>query len=285
MDGKAKMSTSTQRLNKSWYKHWWGILIVIPALPLFALWYVWVEVERSKIFRLGAVTVLLALYAGGIMSLVYALPNSSPTKPLVTATSIATSQNTNSASATPPKSTITTKTSAQNTNTTKATATSQVTTPTPPSTTQPIVASPPKTLLQQYPDTYPVKWADAPADTIIDTWGMDNRESTSYTAWKVNEAFGNMPTWGIGSTGDAKDWPADAQAAGIPTGTTPKVHSVAINPANTHGAGSSGFSTWVEAVNGDQITISFYNLGNAYDYSVTTESAAYFETYIYFGGQ
>ena len=280
------MSIDIQQLNKSWYKHWWGAPIAVLTLPLFALWYVWVEIERSKAFRLGAVTVLLALYAGGIMSLVYALPNPSPTKPLVappTATSIATSQNTNSASATPPQSTVTTKTSTQNT--TKATATSPVTTPTTPSTAQPIVAPPPKTLLQQYPDTYPVKWSGAPADTIIDTWGMDNRESTSYTAWKVNEAYGNMPTWGFGSTGDAKDWPADAQAAGIPTGTTPKLYSVAINPANTHGAGSNGFSAWVEAVNGDQITISFYNLGNNYDYGVTTESAAYFETYIYFGGQ
>jgi hypothetical protein len=84
--------------HRSWYKKWWGITLAIPILPLLGIWYVWVELERSKAFRLGATAFLLAIYAGGIMSLVYALPNNpSPAKTLTakhTDTTVATSQTT-----------------------------------------------------------------------------------------------------------------------------------------------------------------------------------------------
>lgn len=137
---------------------------------------------------------------------------------------------------------------------------------------------PPKTLKEQYPDAYPSNWANAPLDSIIDTWGMDNRESVSYTAYKVNEAYNDMPKWGLTmSPADAKNWPTDAQTAGITTGTTAKVHSVAIRTT-----GATGFSAWVEAVNGDQITVSSYNADNKGDYDVQTVPASSFSTYIYF---
>lgn len=146
------------------------------------------------------------------------------------------------------------------------------TTPTTPTPTQP------PTLEEQYPSDYPSKWATPNIDTAIDSWGMSNRESTSYTAWKVNEAFGNMPN----NWGNATNWPQEAQATGFTVSTTPKIHSVAIDYANAHGAAATGFSAWVEAVNGNQVTVSEYNWGNTGDYDVKTVPASSFSTYIYF---
>ena len=131
---------------------------------------------------------------------------------------------------------------------------------------------------------YPTVWADAQPDTIIDTWGMLNRESVSYTAWKVNETFGNMPTeWSDGvagcyPSGFAKCWIADAQASGILTGMTPSVHSVGIT---TNGA--TGFSAWIESVSGTNVTYSSYNCSDNYNFCTNTVPRNYFNGgYIYF---
>jgi surface antigen len=120
---------------------------------------------------------------------------------------------------------------------------------------------------------------DYPLDNTLDNWGMYNRECVSYTAWMVYKTYGYMPYWG--GSGDANEWPANARAAGIATGSTPKVGSVAI-----YMGGASdpwGHAMWVDSVNGNMITVSQYNLyydGNFYQ---TTISAAGL-TYIYFGG-
>jgi peptidoglycan DL-endopeptidase CwlO len=45
-------------------------------------------------------------------------------------------------------------------------------------------------------NTYPARWKAAPLDAYVDNWGMYTRECVSYTAWKVYEAYGNMPYWG-----------------------------------------------------------------------------------------
>ncbi|MHB1864559.1 MAG: CHAP domain-containing protein [Candidatus Saccharimonadales bacterium] len=279
------------KLNKSWYRHWWSIFIVLPILPLFTLWYVWTELERSKLFRLSASIAILALCAG-VISVAYALPG--PTKPNLThskpaSTNIAVSlpisptvrnnsQTTTSKSVTAPSSVTQSTAKPSPITTSKSTSLATSTTPTP--VTQTPTSMPPLTLEQQYPNTYPANWANAPIDSVIDTWGMDNRESVSYTAWKVNETFGNMPYgWG-----NASQWPSNAQRAGILSGTIPKLHSVAIVPAYTHGTSSSGFSAWVEAINGNQVTVSSYNWGNAGNYSVSIEPSSYFSTYIYFSG-
>lgn len=132
-------------------------------------------------------------------------------------------------------------------------------------------------------EDYPDKWKTAAKDTLLDDWGMYNRESTSYTAWKVSETFGDMPTWGMTGRGDARYWPANAVASGIGTGSTPKVHSVAIQNANSHGAAGTGFSAWVESVSGNQVTVSAYNFGGVGSYLVYTVPASNFDTYVYFG--
>ncbi len=116
-------------------------------------------------------------------------------------------------------------------------------------------------------------------DNTYDNWGMYNRECVSYTAWKVYEAYGYMPYWG--GVGNADQWPGDAQAAGIPTGSTPKVHSVAIG-TNPYYFGPVGHAMWVEAVNDDgTILVSQYNFGAAGQYSTMTVSSAGL-TFIYF---
>jgi peptidoglycan hydrolase CwlO-like protein len=122
---------------------------------------------------------------------------------------------------------------------------------------------------------YPTYWSNAPQDSMIDSWGMYNRECVSYTAWKVYQTYGYMPYWG--GVGNANQWPGDAQAAGIPIGYTPKVHSVAI-----WNVGSFGHAMWVEAVSGNTIYVSQFNYDYTGHYSEMSISASGL-TYIYFG--
>lgn len=102
---------------------------------------------------------------------------------------------------------------------------------------------------------YPGAWAFAPQDSIIDTWGMYNRECVSYTAWKVWSTGRHMPYWG--GVGNANQWDDNARAAGIPVDTTPKAGDVAIK-----NAGYYGHAMYVERVYDDgTIYISQYNAG------------------------
>jgi surface antigen/peptidoglycan hydrolase CwlO-like protein len=119
---------------------------------------------------------------------------------------------------------------------------------------------------------------DYPQDNTIDNWGMDNRECVSYTAFKVYQTYGYMPYWG--GAGNAIEWPGNARAAGIATGSMPKVHSVAI-----WNVGAFGHAMWVEAVNPDgSILVSQYNYSYNGTYSEMEVSAAQASTftYIYF---
>lgn len=118
-------------------------------------------------------------------------------------------------------------------------------------------------------------------DNAVDNWGMLNRECVSYTAWKVFQAYGNMPNWG--GVGNANQWPADAVAANIPTGSTPKVGSVAIG-VNPNWFGAVGHSMWVEAISGDKILVSQYNFSSPGQYSEMWINTSLIYKFIYFGG-
>ncbi len=123
---------------------------------------------------------------------------------------------------------------------------------------------------------YPGKWDHAVQDSMLDDWGMLNRECVSYTAWKVFQNFGSMPYWG--GEGNANQWPGDARNAGIPTGSTPKRHSVAISMG-----GAYGHAMWVEDVyDGNQIHVSQYNYDLQGHYSEMTINGSGL-IYIYFG--
>ena len=108
---------------------------------------------------------------------------------------------------------------------------------------------------------YPSVWANAPQDSMIDRWGMYNRECVSYTAWKVWNSGRNMPNWG--GYGDANQWDDNARAMGIPVDTTPRVGDVAVS-----NAGTWGHVMYVEAI-GDNgtIYISQYNASFTGQYS------------------
>lgn len=114
---------------------------------------------------------------------------------------------------------------------------------------------------------YPSMWANAPQDSVVDSWGMYNRECVSYTAWKVYQSGRNMPYWG--GVGNANQWPGNARAAGIPVNSTPKVGSVAISMA-----GYYGHAMYVEAVSGGQVYVSQYNYAVQGEYSEMWVSAS-----------
>ena len=113
---------------------------------------------------------------------------------------------------------------------------------------------------------------DYPEDSALDNWAMYNRECVSYTAWMVYENYGINPTY----FGNANQWPAHAQAAGIPTGSTPKVGSVAIYMG---GSGDPyGHAMWVVGISGSQIHVYSYNDGydgKFYDHWVSSSGLVY----------
>lgn len=121
---------------------------------------------------------------------------------------------------------------------------------------------------------YPTKWDNYAQDSTLDSWGMYNRECVSYAAWKVYQTYGHMPYWG--GVGNANEWVGDARRAGIPTGYTPQVHSVAI-----WRVGYYGHAMWVEKVSGNMIYVSQYNYDLHGHYSEMWVRADRF-TYIYF---
>jgi surface antigen len=93
-------------------------------------------------------------------------------------------------------------------------------------------------------------------DAFADQWGMYICECVSYTAWRVYSTYGYMPYWG--GRGNAKQWPANARAAGYVVSSTPKPGSVGISMS-----GAYGHAVWVEAVSGNRVYISQYNARNA----------------------
>ncbi len=118
-------------------------------------------------------------------------------------------------------------------------------------------------------------------DAFADQWGMYICECVSYAAWKVYSTYGYMPYWG--GRGHAKQWPANARAAGYTVSNVPKVHSVGISMS-----GAYGHAVWVEAVSGNRVYISQYNFRNAAtgyragEYSEQWVDRGMYQ-YIYFG--
>jgi surface antigen len=100
---------------------------------------------------------------------------------------------------------------------------------------------------------YPAKWCEIAQDSVIDNWGMYNRECVSYTAFRVAASGRNMPYWG--GVGNANQWDDNARAAGIPVDGTPTPGAVAIS-----NSGFYGHAMYVESVNADgTFNLSQYN--------------------------
>lgn len=106
-----------------------------------------------------------------------------------------------------------------------------------------------------------------PLDSGVDNWGMYNRECVSYAAFKVAQSGRHMPYWG--GRGNAKQWPGNARAAGIPVDGNPRVGDVAISTSGTY-----GHAMYVEAVlGGGRIIVSQYNAAWDGRYSEVTINA------------
>lgn len=106
---------------------------------------------------------------------------------------------------------------------------------------------------------YPDIWANARQDSMVDNWGMYNRECVSYTAFKVHmryvtgDSTRDMPYWG--GRGNANEWADNARSAGIPVDSNPTVGSIA-----TMSIGYYGHAMYVEAVlGGGKVLVSQYN--------------------------
>ncbi len=115
---------------------------------------------------------------------------------------------------------------------------------------------------------YPGKWCNVPQDSVIDNWGMYNRECVSYAAFRVAVSGRYMPRWG--GFGNANQWDENAHAYGIGVDGTPRVGDIAQT-----NAGPYGHVMYVEAIlPGGKIRVSQYNFNNNGEYSEMTTSAA-----------
>ena len=124
---------------------------------------------------------------------------------------------------------------------------------------------------------YPAYLCNAAQDSLVDPWGMYNRECVSYAAFKVASTYGWPNYWTRGGN-NANQWPGKADRYGIPRGATPKVGSVAVMMS-----GYYGHVAWVEEVNGDgTIVVSDYNSDYNGHYARYKTRASAFDTYIYF---
>lgn len=72
---------------------------------------------------------------------------------------------------------------------------------------------------------YPTKWCTAAQDSLVDSWGMYNRECVSYAAYRVASTYGYMPYWG--GHGMAYQWKQNAINAGYKVTRTPEPGTVA----------------------------------------------------------
>jgi surface antigen/peptidoglycan hydrolase CwlO-like protein len=98
----------------------------------------------------------------------------------------------------------------------------------------------------QYPD----------GTLILDSWGMENRECVSYTAFMASSKYGiSTNNWG-----NAYQWISAAENNGYTVDQTPSVGAIAIRNRDYSVAGDVGHAMYVVAVNGpDSITVDEYN--------------------------
>jgi peptidoglycan hydrolase CwlO-like protein len=117
---------------------------------------------------------------------------------------------------------------------------------------------------QQYGGTGGYPWANVSfPSSVVDNWGMYARQCVSYTAWRVAASGRYMPYWG--GRGNANQWPQNARNAGIPVDGEPRVGDVGIFMP-----GQYGHAVYVEAVNGNTVTVSQYNANWDGRYSIST---------------
>lgn len=134
--------------------------------------------------------------------------------------------------------------------------------------------------------TYPTRLASAPLSTITDSWGMPNRESVSYAAYRVHQNFicgknkHDMPTdWNVLKLGAAIYWPQHAIDSELKVDTVATSGAIRIDAMIK----PSGFAMYVEQVNADgSVMVSDYDRVSTGLYSVQTLRASSSAIYIHF---
>ena len=117
---------------------------------------------------------------------------------------------------------------------------------------------------------YPAQWCNIAMDSVVDNWGMYNRECVSYVAFKVAQKTGHMPYWG--GRGNANQWPGSARADGITVNSNPQAKPGEAVAAIWN-VGYYGHAMFVESVNSDgTINVSQYNYSYDGTYSTMTIS-------------
>lgn len=99
-------------------------------------------------------------------------------------------------------------------------------------------------------DDYPAQWKNAQQDAVVDSWGLWDRECTSFVAYRLSSVNGyELPR----AYGNATSWGTHARSQGIRVDNTPGLGSVAWN--------SFGHVVWVSNVLGNSVEIEEYNYG------------------------
>jgi len=132
-----------------------------------------------------------------------------------------------------------------------------------------------------FPNTYPASLCNAGQDSIVDPWGLYNRECVSYVAWK-EVADGRYVPYGLGNAGD---WPAHVPSSWIDS--SPHVGDAAVRPANPNLYFGSeqdvGHVMYIEGINGDgTIAISQYNANLNGQYSFVASKSTSGLVFIHF---
>lgn len=103
-------------------------------------------------------------------------------------------------------------------------------------------------------------------DSMVDDWGLYNRECVSYVAWALEHRFGKY-VGNFSGQGNAMDWPYSAPAySGATRVYNPQPGDAVILPADGNFA-PIGHAMIVESVSGNTIHVSQYNFYGTGEYS------------------
>ncbi len=123
-------------------------------------------------------------------------------------------------------------------------------------------------------DDYPAKWKNASQDSVIDSWGMYNRECTSFVAYRLSSANKfNLQRGGM--DWNASNWGANAKKQGYAVNSTPAVGSVAWFGSKNHVA-------WVADISGSNVIIEDYNSAYNGKYAKRTVAKSSVSGFIHF---
>jgi Surface antigen len=106
-------------------------------------------------------------------------------------------------------------------------------------------------------DDYPATLKNSAMNTIVDSWGMYNRQCTSFVAYRLSSKnIFNLNRGGL--SWNAYEWGNNARLQGYRVDTSPTVGSVAWYNQNVNSS-PYGHVAWVSDVSGDNVQIEEYN--------------------------